>query len=79
MDNKEIMVKNEVIEATEKIASADSGNSFKMAVGIGLAVFGGVVAFKYIIKPIVTEIKKKKEDNGAESCSAEPEDFNEID
>ena len=61
MDTNEIMVNEEVIEATEEIATAGSGNGIKMAAGIGLAVLGGVVAYKYIVKPMVAKIKAKKE------------------
>ena len=61
MDTNKIMVNEEVIEATGEIATAGSGNGIKMAAGIGLAVLGGVVAYKYLVKPMVVKIKAKKE------------------
>ncbi len=61
MNTNEIMVNEEVIEVTEEIATAGSGNGIKMAAGIGLAVLGGVVAYKYLVKPMVVKIKAKKE------------------
>ena len=61
MDTNEIMANEEVIEVTEEIATASSGNGIKMAAGIGLVVLGGVAAYKYIVKPMVVKIKAKKE------------------
>ena len=72
MDTNEIMVNEEVIEATEEIATASSGNGIKMTAGIGLAVLGGVVAYKYIVKPMVAKIKAKKEQ---QKIDAEFDDF----
>ena len=72
MDTNEIMVNEEVIEVTEEIATAGSGNGIKMAAGIGLAVLGGVVAYKYIVKPMVAKIKAKKEQ---QKIDAEFDDF----
>jgi malate synthase len=61
MDTNEIMVNGEIIEMTEEIATAGSRKGIKVAVGVGLAVLGGVAAYKYIIKPMVAKIKAKKE------------------
>jgi hypothetical protein len=61
MNTNEIMVNGEVIEVTEDIATAGSGKVFKIVVGIGLAVLGGVAAYKYVVKPMVAKIKAKKE------------------
>ncbi|MDD2300232.1 MAG: hypothetical protein PHU69_11425 [Fermentimonas sp.] len=61
MDTNEIMVNGELIEVTEEIATAGSRKGIKVAVGVGLAVLGSVVAYKYIIKPMVAKIKAKKE------------------
>jgi hypothetical protein len=64
MNTNEIMV-NEVIETTEGIATASSGKGFKVAAGyISLAVLGGCVAYKYVIKPVTAKIKAKKEQQG---------------
>lgn len=62
METNEIMVNEEDMTITEEmIATASSSKGFKVAVGVGLAVVGGVVAYKYVIKPIVAKIKAKKE------------------
>ena len=61
MDTNEIMVNEDVIETTEEIATASSGNGIKKAVGTGLTLLVGFVAYKYVIKPVVTKIKAKKE------------------
>lgn len=75
MDTNEIMVNEEVIEVTEEIATAGSGNGIKMAAGIGLAVLGGVVAYKYLVKPMVVKIKAKKEQ---QRINAEVDDFDDA-
>lgn len=59
MENNEIMVNEEVMEATE-IATSGAGKGFKIAAGIGLAALGSVIAYKYVVKPIVAKIKDKK-------------------
>ena len=55
MENNEILT-------NEEIVNASSGKGFKVAVGIGLAVLAGVVAYKYIGKPLLAKIKAKKEE-----------------
>jgi len=62
MDNNKIMVNEEVMEATE-IATPGAGKGFKIAAGVGLAVLGSVIAYKYVVKPIVAKIKAKKAQN----------------
>ncbi len=62
MDNNKIMVNEEVMEATE-IATSGAGKGFKIAARIGLAVLGSVIAYKYVVKPIVAKIKAKKAQN----------------
>lgn len=59
MDTNEIM-NNEVIETTEEIVKTSSGKALKVAGGIGLAVIAGVVAYKYIVKPMVDKRKVDK-------------------
>lgn len=67
MNTNEIMVNEEVIETTEGIATASSGNGIKMAAGIiALAVIGGVGAYRYIVKPMMAKIKAKKEQQAME-------------
>lgn len=60
MDTNEIITNEEVTLVTEDIAAAGSGNCFKVAAGIGLAILVGVTAYKYIAKPIMAKIKAAK-------------------
>ena len=62
MENNEILTNEEVMETTEEIVNASSGKGLKVAAGIGLAVLAGVVAYKYIGKPLLAKIKAKKEE-----------------
>ena len=62
MENNEILTNEEVMVTTEEIVNASSGKGFKVAAGIGLAVLAGVVAYKYIGKPLLAKIKAKKEE-----------------
>jgi len=72
MNTNEMMVNEEVIEATEEIATAGSGKVFGVAARVGLTVLGGFVAYKYVIKPMVAKIKAKKEQ---QRINAEVDDF----
>lgn len=56
MDNNEIMVNEEVME----IVTSEAGKGFKIAAGIGLVTLGSLIAYKYVVKPIVAKIKTKK-------------------
>lgn len=80
MDNNEIMVNEEVMEATE-IATSGAGKGFKIAAGIGLAALGSVIAYKYVVKPIVAKIKAKKAQQkiDGEFIDLEDDEFEEID
>ena len=62
MENNEILTNEEAMETTEEIVNASSGKGFKVAAGICLAVLAGVVAYKYIGKPLLAKIKAKKEE-----------------
>lgn len=59
--NEEIMLNEFIEDTTDEIATASSGKGFKVAAGVGLTVLVGVISYKYVIKPIVTKIKAKKE------------------
>ena len=61
MDTNEIMLNDEVMEATEEIATAGSEKGFKVVAGVGLAVIAGVIVYKYVAKPIIAKIKARKE------------------
>lgn len=80
MDNNEIMVNEEVMEATE-IATSGAGKGFKIAAGIGLTALGSVIAYKYVVKPIVAKIKAKKaqQEIDGESIDLEDDEFEEFD
>lgn len=57
MENTEIM-NNEVIEATEEvIESTGMSKGIKVTAGIGLSVVVGVIAYKYVAKPVIANIK----------------------
>lgn len=59
MENTKIM-NDEVIEATEEvIENADMSKGIKIAAGIGLSVVVGCVAHKYVVKPVVANIKAR--------------------
>lgn len=80
MDNNEIMVNEEVMEATE-IATSEASKGFKFAAGIGLAALGSLIAYKYVVKPIVAKIKAKKahQEIYGESIDLEDDEFEEFD
>ena len=70
MNTNEIMV-NE----TEGIVTASSGNGIKKVVGTGLTLLVGFVAYKYVIKPVMAKIKNKKEQR---RINAEVYDFDDA-
>lgn len=53
-----IMENTEVMETAEEIvAKANSGKSFKIAVGVGAGVGVCYLAYKYVLKPVAKKIK----------------------
>lgn len=64
MENTEIM-NNEVIEATEEIVETGMSKGIKVAAGIGLTVVVGVIAYKYVAKPVIAKIKAEIEQRKA--------------
>lgn len=62
MEN-EIMLNEEVFEATEEIATTGAGKGLKIAAGVGIAALVGTVLYKFVAKPIAAKIKAKKEQN----------------
>lgn len=60
MENTEIM-NAEVVEATEEIVKTGMSKGVKIAAGMGLAVVVGVVAYKYVAKPLIAKIKANHE------------------
>lgn len=65
MKPNEMMVNEEVVEtateATEEIVKKSSGNGFKIAGGVGLAIVLGGLAIKYVVIPTANKIKAKKQ------------------
>lgn len=62
MDANEIITKNEVVEnAVEEIANADPGKGFNAVAGFGLGILAGIIAYKYMAKPIAAKIKAQRE------------------
>lgn len=57
MDTKEIMVNDEVLEATEEIATTGSSKGLKIAGIVGLSVIGGMIIYKYVVKPTMAMAK----------------------
>lgn len=82
METKEIIKNEEVIEMTEEIVEAGSGNTLKLAAGLGIGVIVCGVAYTYIVKPAIAKYKAKKnkltiapsiEDGDDEDCSCSEE------
>jgi len=72
--NDEIMVNEEIMETTSEIATSEAGKG-KIAAGIGLAVLGSVIAYKYVVKPIVAKIKAKKAQQEIDGEIIDSEDY----
>ena len=78
MENKEIMVNEEVMDAAEDLATVESGNGLKVVAGIGLAALVGFGIYK-IGKHICAKIKAKREMEACENCiEMTEEDFEEV-
>lgn len=76
MENQEIMVNEEVIEATEEIATAGSKTLKTIGkIGLGIAVVYGIYRG---IKLVCDKVKEKKEQQceyaDCEDCSEDTED-----
>ncbi len=59
MDQNTIIDNGEVIEMTEDVVTS-SNNGAKIAGYVGLGVLGGMMAYRYIVQPIIAKIKAKK-------------------
>lgn len=71
METKEIMTTEveDVMEATEEIASAGSGKALKVAAGVGLVALAGGLLYKFVAKPLIKKAKAKKEQqDGSDEC-----------
>jgi len=78
METMEIMTNNEVIETAEEIVNAGSGKAMKVAGVIGLATLGGIFTYKFVVKPITTKLKARKNEN-CEPDEVEDVDYDEVD
>lgn len=56
----------EMMDVIEEGIEIESGNGWKVASGVGLAVLASVLVGKYVVKPLVAKIKAKKEEKEAE-------------
>lgn len=61
METNEIMKNEDVIETTvEEVNKTGIGKGLKIAAGAGLTIFAGVLAYKYVAKPLIAKLKAKK-------------------
>lgn len=60
MDVNEKFVSEEVMETTEEMVTSGSGKGLKIAAGVGLVVLAGVLAYRYVAKPMIAKMKAKK-------------------
>lgn len=76
METNEIMTNEDVIEVAEEIIPTTSENGISVGIAIGAAVVaGGIAAYKYIVKPLVANVKDKK--NKQEDSNA-PNDTEDV-
>lgn len=57
MENNNEIMNEEVIETTEEIVKASSGNGFRKVAGIGLAMIAGGLVCKFVVEPGVARFK----------------------
>ena len=58
----EILTNENVVETAEEvIEKVDSCKGIKIAAGVGGAVILGVIAYKFIVKPMIAKVKAKKD------------------
>jgi 2-keto-3-deoxy-L-rhamnonate aldolase RhmA len=78
MENNEIIMNEEVMEATEEIVEAVPCTGKSVATVIGVtALVGGAIAlgYKFVAKPIIAKLKAKKE---AKAIEVEPYDVDDC-
>lgn len=79
MNENEIMTNEEVVNATEEIATATSENGVGVGMAIGAAVvLVGAAAYKYIAKPLAAKIKAKKEQKATDDVETESEAVEDV-
>lgn len=78
MEETKIMESGEAIEAVEEIAKT-SGKGWKIVAGFGLTAIVGVLAYRYAYKPIMRNIKEKKESRKTSIVEIVREDHDDSD
>lgn len=68
MEANEIMKNEEIVEVAEEAVTAGSGKSFKVVAGFGLGVIAGMLAYKYVVKPVAAKIKAEIEERKAKKA-----------
>ena len=66
MDVNEIIENEEVIEVTEGAVNVCSTKGVKATAGIRIAAIVGVIAYKFVVKPMVAKLKAKKDEREEE-------------
>jgi hypothetical protein len=80
MEPNELMTNEDVIKTTVEVTTEDSGNGFGMAVVGGLVVLGSISLYKYVLKPIITKLKSRREKKVTVNVAEVHEvDFKEVD
>lgn len=64
METKEIMNNEEVMDTTEEIVKAASKGGFSKVTTIGVAMIAGGLAYKFVVAPAVSKLKKMKARKG---------------
>lgn len=58
----EILTNENVVETAEEVVeTVNSCKGMKIAAGVGGAVILGIIAYKFIVKPIIAKVKAEKE------------------
>lgn len=80
MEENNIMNNEEVMETTtEEIVEAASKGGFKKVATFGLGMIAGVVAYKYVLKPVGAKIKTWNEERKAKKQVVDDATFDEVD
>ena len=81
METNEIMRTNEEVmtEVTGEIAEAGSGKSGKTVAIVAGTVLGGVLLYKFVVKPLMAKHKAKKEAKAMANEVIDCENFEECD
>lgn len=71
METNEIKVNEDVVmEAVENIAPNGSINGVTVAVGFGLGILAGGIAYKYVLDPLIKKRKAAKKKKKEEEIDA---------